>query len=221
MSDINRIVPRVIEANENTRLFTMAHLVTSTPHPVSSVDALVVTPGLGENKRIKSAVSQWESQESIARFLLVAGTNGIEKRQIQPTIEFLQSAEIGLSKTTGVEVQIEADHTVAQTDWIINKAQQLGVTSMALFVSDWHITRAYSTLLKSMLKSGMRIPVFPVPVATSPSYMVPEYGVRASTMSAGEAERILKYQEKGDVATFSELTEYLDWLWKQDIVPIS
>ena len=40
-------------------------------------------------------------------------------------------------------------------------------------------------------------------------------------MSAGEAKRILKYQEKGDVVTLEELVEYLNWLWKQTTVPVN
>jgi hypothetical protein len=198
----------------------MAHLVTATPCLIQRVDAIAVLPGLGENKRIISAIKAWEAGNSNARYLLVAGTNGLEKTQTQPSIDFLMSSVIGLKKSDRVETQVSAEHTLAQTSWLVDRIKNLGITSLALYVSDWHITRAYSTLIKSLRKSDVLIPVFPVSVPVSPASIIPEYGVTAAAMSAGEAKRIITYQEKGDVATLEELVEYLQWLWDQSDKPI-
>ena len=216
-------IPRVVESHIGTELFTMAHMIASTPHPVDKVDAIAVMPGLGEHIRIITAVNAWESNPQ-TRHLLIAGTNPTEHTQIQPTLEFLQGNPIYLQRTDGVETQINAKHTREQAEWLMERVRALNIRSMALFVSHWHLPRAYSTLIKTMLEDGDNyrpIPVFPVSVVTSPNAITPETKASVTAMSAGEAERIRKYQELGYVVTLDELHAYLGWLWEQDIVPIN
>ena len=57
------------------------------------------------------------------------------------------------------------------------------------------------------------IPLIPVPVAISPSELIPESGIDAWASVAGELVRILKYQASGHVATYQELKDYLSWFW--------
>jgi hypothetical protein len=220
MAELERLVPRVVEAQQSTAPFAMAHLILSTPQPLDRVDAIAVIPGLGEYERIVAAVDAWEASPK-ARHFLVAGTNGIEQTQVQPTLTFLQGDPIYLQRSEGVETQVAAEHTRDQAEWLIKRVKELHITSMALFVSHWHLSRAYSTLIKTMLKDGdVHIPIFPIAVASPPHTIVPELGKTVVELSPGEAERIQKYQETGDVATLAELETYLTWLWQQDVVPI-
>ena len=212
-------IPRLVEPHIGTELFTMAHMIASTPCPIDKVDAIAVMPGLGEDIRIISAVNAWESNPQ-ARYFLVAGANPTERTQKQPTMEFLRDNPINLRRLDGVETQISAEHTLEQAEWLMERVRSLDIKSMALFVSHWHLPRAYSTVIKTMLEDKP-IPIFPVSVFTSPNAITPETKASVTAMSAGEAERICKYQGLGYVVTLEELQAYLGWLWEQDIAPIN
>lgn len=214
-------IPRIVVRENYTDLFTMAHVIGSTPQPAGDVDAIAVLPGLGEDARIIAALRAWHHAPG-TRYLLVAGTNPNEKHQPQVTLDVLQSPRFCLTRTEGVVPQVHALHTREQAEWLTERTRQLGITSIKLFVSHWHLPRAYGTLIKTMDKGCLpRVPVFPVAVPTPPGAIVPETGVDVVAMSAGEAIRIQRYQATGDVATLDELREYLQWLWKQDIAPIT
>lgn len=212
--ETQRLVPRVVEAKTYSELFTMAHLILSTPCPLKHIDAILVVPGLGEDQRLHAAIKAWESNPS-ARHFLVAGTNGIEKTQQQPDLDFLRASPFNLKRTEGVETQVSAEHTRDQALWLAGRLKSLNIKSAAFFVTHWHLPRAYMTLLKALLDQGIKLPVCPVAVPTPPSSLVPEYNETVVAMSAGEAERIKKYQELGHVTSLKELTDYLDWLWQQ------
>jgi len=219
MAELNRMVPRVVDATSTSALFTMAHLIESVPVRLDAVEAIIVMPGLGEHARLQAAVSAWEAHPHI-QYLIVAGTNDIEKTQPQPSLEFLESSLIGLHRTEGVITQVSAEHTKDQTDWIAHTLRDKKIQSAALFVSHWHLPRAYGTLLKSMDELHVKLALFPVAVGTSPTAVVPETGQTVIAMSAGEAKRISTYQELGHVTSLDELEYYLAWLWQQKIAPI-
>lgn len=220
MAELDRMVPRVVEGDKNSQLFTMAHMIESVPTPVEKVDAIIVMPGLGEHVRLQAAANAWESPNAAAQYLIVAGTNDIEKTQPQPTLAFLQQKPVSLVRTEGVITQVSAEHTRDQTEWIVEQLAETEAKSAALFVTHWHLPRAYSTLVKSLLDRNVNVALFPVAVGTAPDAVVPETGKTVTVMSAGEAERIVKYQELGHVTTLPELAIYLSWLWKQSVVPI-
>lgn len=214
------MVARVVEDTESSRLFTMAHLIESVPTPIDRVEAVIVLPGLGEHVRLQAAVNVWEDHHDI-NYLIVAGTNDIEATQPQPSLDFLRQPPISLTRTEGVITQVSAEHTRDQAEWVTDQVLAKNIKSAALFVSHWHLPRAYGTLLKSMLDREVRIALFPVAVGTAPDAIVPETGQSVSVMSAGEAQRITKYQELSHVATLEELEVYLSWLWQQNEVPIA
>ena len=91
--------------------------------------------------------------------------------------------------------------------------EALGITSLALTVSPYHLPRVYLTVLKALSRSGIRVPLIPDPVPVSPDTAAPETQATAYDLLPGEAERILRYMNKGWVATFEELQRYLQWLW--------
>lgn len=196
----------------------MAMMLYSIPRSFENVDAIAVLPGLGESWRLIDAVNSWESAPT-AKHFLVAGTYGEERTQVQPTVEYLSQPPINLRRLTGVQTQVDARHTKAQADWLVGKVAELNITSLALFVSPYHLLRGYCTTLRSFNQLGVnRVPMIPIPSAVSPITIIPEVGVDGWSMVQGEVERIIAYQQKGDVASCGELKEYLGWLWEQPIL---
>jgi len=212
-------IPRIVEEAQKNIVAKMATMILSIPR--LETDAITVFPGRGENVRLEYAVKVWQYSQfpGELRFFLVAGTEWkTEAKTPQPTLELLQGNPYNLRKMAGVYIQYHAHCTPDQTGWVLEKVRACGIKSLSLIAPPYHLPRAYLTLLKELYKQSICIPIIPLPVPTSPDTIVPEDGVDAWTLFDGEAERILKYQEKGDVATLPELKEYLCWLWKQPLL---
>lgn len=209
-------IPRVVEETQRNILAKMTAMILSLPRVVT--DAITVFPGRGENERLQHAVKVWETNPT-GRFFLVAGTKWTtEKTTAQPTMELLSQEQYGLKTTNGVIIHNHANITTEQTGWVVLNIQKLGITSIGLVVTPYHLIRAYLTLLKETLKSGIQIPIIPLPVPKAPDALVLEDNTDAWALFDGEMARILTYQEKGDVATPEELKKYLAWLWKQPLL---
>ncbi|MEU4477089.1 hypothetical protein AB0F68_03325 [Micromonospora sp. NPDC023966] len=177
------------------------------------VDALVVATGQGEEWRLTHAIRSWEANPQL-RHLFVANGNPAEATYVEVTLDYLRS--LGLRRVEGVHLQAEpAPNTGRQADWIVSQVQARGITSLALTVSPYHLARVYLTVLKALGRSGLRLPVIPLPVAVSPGTPVPETGATAYDLVPGEVKRILDYMREGWVATPAELQEYLEWLWSR------
>jgi uncharacterized SAM-binding protein YcdF (DUF218 family) len=177
------------------------------------VDALVVAAGQGEEWRFTEAIRRWETNPDL-RHLLVADGNPAETTYVEITLDYLRS--LGLRRADGVTLQAEpAPNTGLQARWIVGQVQTHGITSLGLTVSPYHLPRLYLTVLKELIKSDVRLPMIPVPVAVSPSALIAETGVPAYDLVPGEMKRILTYADQGWVATPEELREYLRWLWTQ------
>lgn len=205
-------IARIVEADVNSLPFTAAHSILSLPRRAASVTSIAVLPGVGEDIRLQTAIKLWESDKRFTR-LFVAGTTEQEQKTSTITIEGLSRQPYNLHKTEGVITQVSADHTRAQTDWLIDRIQEEKVKSVVLCVSHWHMTRAYMALLKSLLNAGVRIPVIPYAIGTPPDALVPEIGRSVQDLSAGEAQRISTYSANGQIANEAELRDYLQWLW--------
>ncbi|HKX73177.1 MAG TPA: hypothetical protein VJM32_04155 [Candidatus Saccharimonadales bacterium] len=214
---MQRLVERGIAGTPASNLVAMAIWLYSMPRPVSQTDAILVLPGQGEDWRLNDAVAAWNNCPN-ARYLLVAGNYKGERTWFLPTIEILRE-RYGLTRTEGVLIHPHAHHTKEQSDWIIPTIQELGLTSISLFVSPYHLLRAFCCILKAFTRHDVpQIPMIPVPVLVSPTTPVPETGITGWDLVHGEVERILKYTEFGDVATPEELMSYLDWLFRQPII---
>jgi hypothetical protein len=215
---MERQVERVVERDESLDLCAMTMMLYSLPRPADRADAIAVLPGLGETWRLAQAVQAWESSIE-ARHLVVASTYHAERTQVQPSIENMSQPPVNLRRQEGVRIQDHAHHTREQADWIVKEVAELDISSMALYISPYHLLRGYCTLLQAFKRSDTPwIPIIPMPVVVSPDTIIPETGVDAWTMIPGETKRILEYQKKGDVATYQEFQEYLAWLWKQPIL---
>jgi hypothetical protein len=143
------------------------------------VDAIVIASGQGEEWRFTHAIRRWEANPDL-RYLLVANGNPAERTYVEITPAYLRS--LGLRRIAGVFVQAEpAPNTALQATWIVNQVRDHGITSLGLAL----------TVLKAFDKSGMRIPIIPIPVAVSPDTPVPETGATAYDLVPGEAKRIL------------------------------
>ncbi|SNS74886.1 DUF218 domain-containing protein [Asanoa hainanensis] len=177
------------------------------------VDALVVATGQGEEWRLTHAIRLWESNPRL-RTLLVANGNPAEATYAELTVDYLRG--LGLTRVDGVDIQAEAaPNTGLQAAWIVERVRALGITSLAVTVSAYHLLRVYLTVLRAMSDDGVRIPLIPVPAAIAPGARVPETGATAYELIPGEVDRILTYADRGFLATPAELREYLAWLWRQ------
>lgn len=202
-------------------LVAMAVMLFTMPRPIHKVDAIVVLPGQGEDWRLHDAVAAWNTTPG-ARYFLVAGGHMEEKTWFLPTVEILRES-YGLTRTDGkIIIQPSATDTPKQADWIVPTVQKLGITSLALVVSPYHLLRGYCTVLKAFWRLGVpQIPMIPVPAMVSPTTPNEEKGLPGWHLVSGEVNRIITYREKGDVAMPPELLSYLDWLWRQPIIASS
>ncbi|MEU7930246.1 hypothetical protein [Micromonospora echinofusca] len=218
----HKAAPRVV-AKEDLAGFTAGQLVgvlqavtvvlTLPQSAADHVDALVVATGQGEEWRLTHAIRRWEANSAL-RYLSVANGNPDEKTYVEITLDYLRS--LGLRRTSGVHLQAEpAPNTGSQAAWIVNQVQARRIASLALAVSPYHLARVYLTVLKAFTRTGLRLPMIPLPVAVPPDTPVPETGATAYDLVPGEITRILNYMDNGWVATLEEVQQYLQWLWSQ------
>lgn len=171
-------------------------------------DAILIIPGLGEHWRTQDAIDRWEKGE--ARYLLVAGDNPAEKYRIELNLENLQR-HFGLKRIKNVACQKSARHSRDQADWAAERIEELGVRSVMLCVSGYHILRATLTLVKSLQTAELStVRINPKPASKSPFAMIPETGHPAWDSVELEIGRIGKYQAIGDVATLEEFKSYIE-----------
>ena len=196
---------------------SLAMLVYSLPDASDAVDSFLAFPGLGETWRVQDAIRRFEAN-GLSRFLLIAGHNQTEKTFQEFSLQGLTQEPYNLTRTKGLIVTARASNTLEQSLWVCEEIRKNGITSIMLCVSPYHCLRAYLTLLKTAMKHGIKIPILPMPTRIAPQTLCPEYQIALSEMIPGEIDRIVAYQQKGDVATYEDLLEYLDWLWSQPLI---
>lgn len=217
MNQSKPIIDRMVAPVVTDEVASMITMLFSLPRATVGIDAHVVFPGMGELCRETQAVSAWEKTTD-ARYFLVAGTNPSEDTQHRVTISELTRTS-NLTKLSGVITQEVAAHTPSQAEWVVDKVQELGITSIGLHAPPYHLPRAYCTILKVFQKRGLSpIAIIPYPTRMAPGATVPEIGCSAEQMFYGEAQRIRLYQQKGDVSTLGELKDHIDWMWQQPIL---
>jgi uncharacterized SAM-binding protein YcdF (DUF218 family) len=214
-------IPRIVTEGELSRFSTgqfvelmkaLTMILTLPQSAADRVDALVVATGQGEEWRLAQAIRAWEANPTL-RHLLVANGNPAERTYAEITLDRLRS--LGLRRASGVHLQAEpAPNTGLQAAWIVQQVQARGITSLALAVSPYHLPRLYLTVLKAFTRSGVRLPMIPLPVAVPPETPVPETGATAYDLVPGEIKRILTYLDQGWVATPEDVRQYLRWLWR-------
>lgn len=211
---------RLRERTAQGELLSLAVFTLSLPQKLGlKVDALCTFTGQGEDVRIiQPAKMYWENPQTKNRFFLIPGHHKAERHWRDMTLGTLTKEPFNFKRLDGVTVTPPLVTTKDQAELIVAKIQELGVTSLGVISSPFHLLRAYLTVLGQMKIAGVRILVIPVPVYVSPHTLVPEQGVDAWELAQGEVERIFSYQEKGDLASYSDLKAYLRWLWEQPLL---
>jgi hypothetical protein len=213
MDRMSNRIARIVDENPAYELAIMTMMVYSLPPKVNEIDCLVVFPGMGEEWRMVEAVRVWNENKKIKKFL-IGGVHKDEVTYKQITLETLRNMRVHPEREKDIIFQDSASQTNQQTDWVVEQIVKHDLSSVGLLISPYHLLRAYCTLIRSFEK--LNIPyarVMPIPVSIAPNVIIPETGVDAWRMAMGEYERIERYRQKGDVATYSEVKDYLNWLW--------
>ena len=209
---------RIIDAEPGVEFGVMTAMILSIPQKVEDVEAIIIFPGMGETWLITDPVKRLENGAA-ATLLIMAGQNP-EEKYFECRDEARLRDHYGVPANIHILAQIRARHTKEQANWIAEQLKERGVATAALSVSPFHITRAYLTVLASLytLDLEKQVVLIPAPVRINPSQVTPETGANAWDMCPAEWPRIADYQKKGDVASLEQLKQYLDWLWRQQIL---
>jgi hypothetical protein len=220
VTEDNSALPRIarrddvaaLDVSEVLDLSAAVLAVLSTPAPEPGrLDALAVPVGQGEDWRLQHTIRLWESNPGVRR-LLVANGNPAERTYVNPSIDQLRA--LGLRRLTDVHVQrTAAPNTALQSAWIAENVDDLGIRSLGLVVSPYHLPRNYLTVLQAVLSRGTRIPIFPIQVPLAPHSRIPETGATSYELWPGEVQRMVRYSANGWIASPAVLRGYLEWLW--------
>lgn len=203
---------RVMESNEASREKALSMMLYAMSRMYDKVEALGVFQGMGEHWRVAEPADLYE--QGFAKYFLITGNASEEKTAVQMSADVLKGQPFNLKRVEGIHFQSDGPrlHTGLQAIWMLEKIKELGIQSLALFVSPYHDERAFRTLLKVFLKTQTPwIPLIPVPVTVSPDTTIPESGATAWESVPGEVKRIGDYQK--DVANYRETREYISWFW--------
>lgn len=164
----------------------------------AEMNAIVVFPG-GENdeedgkKRILTGFNLFE--EGVGKLLLVAGDSTERTEKFGRTDSFIaQKASIIIGENMG------GANTLTQADWTAKQVEDRNIQSLILITAFYHLPRALMTLLKSLSlikQQGVRIIPYPV--------LVPKCWHKIIE----EIEKIIRYQEFGNVSETEDVIEYL------------
>lgn len=211
---------RLRQTNSLNSVTAMTMMLYNLPRQIlPQIEAFALFPGMGEIWRVRHIIACWENRENTVQYFLNTALNTREKTAEKLTIKHLCMPPYNLSRTECVITRVHAEHTKDQTEWLAKQVKKLDISSVAVFAPPYHCLRAYLTLLKSFIKREMNeVILIPMPTPISPSRITPETGSNAWGMVPGEVERIIRYQKKGDVATYQEFIAYMEWLWKHPII---
>ena len=209
-----REVPRQVEMTPEMQYAALAVFLLALPRPASQLDTLIVLPGQGETARLLSAVHLWEAHPNI-QHLLVAGSWPGETTWELPDVAYLQ-CNCGLTRTKGVIVYAEASNTKVQAEQLTLDLRRLGAKRVGLVAPGYHILRAWSTLVGHLGGPEGQIAVYPFPVSQSPFGVSPETGLAPEALLPGELTRIGRYRKFGDILTYEQAMQYLEWLCETD-----
>jgi hypothetical protein len=182
-------------------------------------DALWVLPGQGEVERTRHAIRTWESPQCTAIQLTLAGSYRGERTWEQPTMEQLVKPPFHLERTRNVHLLADVQNTAEQATQMLDHAAMHSLNSIALHAPAYHLPRAFMTFLQALIRHDMaaHFDIVPVSVDMPPHKISPETGQTSRQLLVGELERIVKYQEKGDVATNDATWSYIERLWEQPL----
>ncbi len=206
---------RTVESDEFSDILSMAMMLYAIPHSATQkTEALVVIPGMDESWRIVQALDLYSGASTSFKHLFVAGVNAEELARHQALLASLKKDYAILRDDDHFHLKLSCVNTKDQAEWICDEIFNLQLSSLTLFVSPYHLLRAYCAVLKSCLRRNLdSLAIIPAPVIISPNARFHKDEYNAWELIPGELKRLLKYQIKGDVATYQELRGYLNNLW--------
>ncbi|TAK05013.1 hypothetical protein EPO33_03395 [Patescibacteria group bacterium] len=189
-----------------------------------AIDAIVVYPGVGERERVEAGIAL--AQCTYTGMLYLAGINAAERaRGDLPAHGELVARLAHLPRPPSVEIDengenalVQSQNTQALCSRLYAAAPARQRITLYLVVTDWHLPRAYLTLARLLLDWREAGPVPRVYPWSAPRRLAGTLsgtnanhyaGATLSDATATEYQRILAYQQKGDVATYEELLAYL------------
>ncbi|MGC9605530.1 MAG: YdcF family protein [Minisyncoccia bacterium] len=178
--------------------------------PLKKGEAIFLLEGDGYN-RVAHAAKLYK--QGHAPKIVITG--GAVKREYgsYPASELeIELLKLGIPKAD-IMLEETAAHTRAEADRAMEIARENGWKIILVATSAHHQYRAFLTFLKAMHAADMDIMIINAPARDLPWFSLNPWGKRADLL-AEEMERIFAYQEKGDVAGFSEGIRYLERLEK-------
>jgi hypothetical protein len=209
---MKRMVSRIVDEDVRFENAVLAMMVYSLPRNFEDMEAISLFPGMGESTRIDQTIAIWNENTNL-KYLFIAGSYEGERLYEKVTINMLASLKNPPRNLHQVIIQEKAIHTKDQTTWLLEQAKFHGVQRFGLIVPPYHLMRAYCTLVKSVINDDHYKPaIFPIPLIMSPATKTPETEIDGWHMAYGEFERIERYRNIGDVATYQEARKYIDWV---------
>jgi hypothetical protein len=205
-----------MESTPQSEEIAVAQFLLSFPRGIEEcAQAVAVFNGEGEIWRMTHALKNWKKHEVGMRLFLIAGYfDEREKKDPESALGLLKKPPFSLVSTDSIHIKMDTGNTKEQAEWVAEMVREFDIKSLALYVSHYHLVRAFRALLREFIKRGMPwISLIPVPVTISPEVRIPGSNVSAWALVPGEQVRIERYQGTGDVATPGEVREYLDWFW--------
>lgn len=202
---------RVLKKTKYSDLFALCISLFSL-RKLEVCDTLAILPGQGQHQRYSDGISEWNTNPNL-KHLLIAAENTNEKHAFNLSTENLIH-NFGLELKGTISLGVHANHTLDQAVWLCENLSKVESRGCFLYTAPFFLPRAFATVVKQALMHKIKIPIIPVPVHIAPHESVPETMVQGWDMFPGEVERIFKYQIKGDVASFSEIKSYIDWIHK-------
>jgi uncharacterized SAM-binding protein YcdF (DUF218 family) len=177
--------------------------------PTEKADAIVILEGDALN-RIPHGAELYK--EGWAPLVVLSGgidnpPHSIPSRRMLPHL-----VAAGVPEAS-VVIEEKSQHTWGQVGEIAALAKERGWKKIIIVASHYHQYRAYLTFLKGFTDAGLDKSVV---LINSPARDLPWFDAndpqgRRADLLEGEFERIEKYYPQGNVASFEEGVNYLQW----------
>ena len=162
--------------------------------------AIFLLPGVHQEYRITEGVKLWPNA---GKYLWVAGTRG------DPTYSKEDIIAVTGKDSTDIVCGGFARFTPDQMNWCVSLLKQNPhIKHIVVTTAAYHLPRCVLTLLKALKKSGIQIPMTPMPLINPNG---DSFSVNGTEDFALEMKKIQEYQQKGDVASLEDWKEYLAW----------
>lgn len=166
--------------------------------------AILVLPGIYQEYRIQGGVNLWKQNQN--QRLWIAGTRG------DPTYTRDQIVQVAGVDSPNIICQGFANHTPDQMHWCQEMLRDNPeVSHLIMATAAYHLPRCVLTNVVAMEKAGRRIPISPIPLTNPNGNSFPPTGKERSEDWPAEVSKIIMYQATGDVASYVQWHDYLQW----------